>query len=168
MKRLKQILSLSLVCVAAFSFSGCKSKTPGYIPPQQTTAPSMAPTEKPTTSPSATPTATATPKASPSPSATPAASVSVANWGGSYAKEAGSAGQISLSITNATAAAFDFVLDTKGLTLQGTAHVQSDGSVTASVGDGSLTFQKSFSEISVAEKTAPNANVSFAGTYTPF
>ncbi len=95
--------------------------------------------------------------------AEPATDVSA--WVGLYAKQPGSAGQVTLQITEGQKeGTIHFVLDAKGLTVEGDALVYKDGGAICEE-QGNMTLSIVQRGISVAEGKPISESVDFSGTY---
>lgn len=152
---MKQWISVLLIFALALSLVSCKKK------PTQTESGASAPMSTATSEASSTPKPITTVKPSPSPSQAPA---QVQNFNGTYAKNAGSGSEIWLTVSDSEKTGFSFVLEAKGVIVEGKATFTADGTASYNI-SGMLIFSKTPDGISVQEKSQMTANVSFDGNY---
>lgn len=164
---------LIVLLVAALLYTGCGKATQSSSASVSPTATAVLPTPtpartvKPQTTPTPTPAPTGSP--SPSPSATPEtteAPPSADGWVGSYAKDAGSAGQVTMTVTaGSKSGTFHFELNAKGLIAAGDAVIDTDGRSAVCKEQGNLSFALGGGGITVTEGSRINDNVAFSGFY---
>ncbi|MDD2994568.1 MAG: hypothetical protein PHG73_13675 [Pygmaiobacter sp.] len=166
-KLLIVLLAAALLCTGCGKTAQSGSTSASPTATATLVTPTPARTVKPQTTPTPTPAPTGSP--SPSPSATPKtteAPPSADGWVGSYAKDAGSAGQVTMTVTaGSKSGAFHFVLDAKGLTAEGDAVIDANGRSAVCKEQGNLSFALGGGGITVTEGTSINDNVAFSGFY---
>lgn len=162
---------LIVLLAAALLCTGCgkTAQSGSTSAPPTATATLVTPTPARTVKPQSIPTPSPVASPSPSPSATPKSSEappSADGWVGSYAKDAGSAGQVTMTVTaGSKSGAFHFVLDAKGLTAEGDAVIDANGRSAVCKEQGNLSFALGGGGITVTEGTRINDNVAFSGFY---
>ncbi len=162
---------LIVLLAAALLCTGCGKATQSSSASASpaATAALVTPTPARTVKPQTTPTPAPTGSPSPSPSATPEtteAPPSADGWVGSYAKDAGSAGQVTLTVTaGSKSGTFHFELNAKGLIAAGDAVIDTDGRSAVCKEQGNLSFALGRDGITVTEGSRINNNVAFSGFY---
>ena len=163
----KLVILAALACLLFTACGGNSSSAAGGASSSQPGSSSSA-AAQPTATPKATAAPTATPQKDASSSAAPSSSElaqDVSAWVGSYAKQPGSAGQILLTVTEGSETGLiHFVLDAKGLTVEGDATVYKDGGALCEA-QGNLTLSLGRSGVTVTEGKELNPNVAFSGRY---
>lgn len=162
---------LIVLLVAALLCTGCgkAAQSGSASAPPPATAALVTPTPARTVKPQVTPSPTPSASPLPSPSATPKSSEappSADGWVGSYAKDAGSAGQVTMTVNaGSKSGTFHFVLDAKGVMAEGDAVIDAGGRSAACKEQGNLSFALGGGGITVTEGTRINNNVAFSGFY---
>lgn len=161
-----------LAVTACLLFTACGGDGSSASGGASSSRPSSSSAAQPTATPKATAAPTATPqKDASSSSASPSSSEvaqDVSAWVGDYAKQPGSAGQILLTVTEGgEAGLIHFVLDAKGLTVEGDATVYKDGGALCEA-QGNLTLSLGRDGVTVTEGKELNPNVAFSGLYEKF
>ena len=168
MKRLLLIVvAASLLLTGCGLLGGNSSSTPSPDSSSTPISSSSTPTSSSSEQDSSAPDSSSAPTTSSSaPDSSSAEQVQdVSAWIGSYAKQPGSAGQITLEVTQgSTTGTVHFVLNAKGLVFEGDALVYKDGSALCEA-QGNLTLKLERQSILVTEGKPLIGSADFSGSY---